>query len=122
MSIPANFFGNNYKDYFLTNHWQKLKEELLYSNPKAKCWICSKKNTLLIHHVDYSSLFHEVLNRDVYIVCFNCHTRIHFPYFGKPTPLKKDILKRRMYFLKYTKFVRDFRLGSLINRIWLAVS
>lgn len=116
------YTGKDYPLYFKTPHWQKLKEDLIYSNPNAKCWICGKKNTLLLHHVSYSNLLHELLNRDVFIVCFNCHTRIHFPYFSKKTPLIEKKLRQRMVFLRYTRYVREFRLGSLINKIGFAAS
>lgn len=116
--FTGNYYrGENYKDYFNTRHWKKLNDELIDSNPDAKCYICRKKNTLLLHHVKYDNLFAEVLEVDVYILCFNCHTRTHFHLNGKKVPLDPAILLKRMKLLKYTYHIRSFRLGSAINAI-----
>lgn len=102
---PDYYKGEHYPKYFLTPHWKQLKEDLIYSNPDAKCWICSKKNTLLIHHERYDNLFHEELFRDIFILCFNCHTQLHFRkflfIFNWKTKLTVRELKKRRLILKY---------------------
>jgi len=111
------FRGEHYPDYFKTRHWQQLKDQLIYSNPDAKCFICNRLDTLLIHHCKYDNLFNEELGRDVYILCFDCHTRTHFHRDGRKVPLAEEVLVKRMKLLKYTYHVRSFKLGSCINAI-----
>lgn len=96
------YIGEAYPEYFLTLHWIQLKDKLIYSNSKAKCWICEKTNTLLLHHIRYDNLFKERLYRDVYILCYNCHSQLHnyklFIFFPIKTKLvKRDLVKRMLY-------------------------
>lgn len=111
-----DYFRRNYKKYFLTQWWKDLHEELIGSNPDAKCYICKKTNTLLIHHTLYENLFFEELTKDIHIICFNCHKRVHFHKFdGKKVPIIEKTLLRRMEILRLTNGIRNFRLGSAIN-------
>lgn len=109
------FIGEHYPDYFKTRWWKELNDALIDSNPDAKCWICGKTNTLLLHHVSYLNLFAEVLGIDIYILCFDCHTRTHFHLNGDKVSLEKKVLVKRMKILKSTYRIRNFRLGSTIN-------
>lgn len=84
MQSWENYYrGENYKKYFFTRHWIKLNDVLIDSNPDACCFICYLPSKLLLHHVTYENLFHEKLYRDVYILCFDCHTEVHFWLFGR---------------------------------------
>lgn len=112
------YHGEHYPDYFKTRHWRELNEQLIDSNPKAKCWICHKKSTLLIHHVSYDNLFAEVYQVDIFILCFDCHTRVHFHRNGDKVPLLTPVLIKRMKLLRATYHLRTFRLGSCINTIF----
>lgn len=111
---PDYYIGEAYPEYFLTIHWDQLKEKLIYSNPKAKCWICEKTNTLLLHHIRYDHLFKERLYRDVYILCYNCHSQVHnyrlFIFFSIKTKLKKRDLVKRMLYLRFKFCVQKRRL------------
>jgi RNase P subunit RPR2 len=113
-----SYYRQHYKLYLQTIWWQELNVQLIDSNPDAKCYICQKTNTLLLHHVKYDNLFREVLFKDVYILCFNCHTRTHFKLNGEKIPVIESVLVKRMKLLKYTNPIRTFRLGSSINALW----
>jgi hypothetical protein len=99
-----SYRGENYKQYFKTPHWARLLDQLIYSNPDAHCWIDQKKSSLLPHHERYDNLFHEKEGRDIFVLCFDCHTQLHFPVktrlFTKKIPLLRWNLKRRRLFLK----------------------
>lgn len=105
--------------YLLSNHWEKLKQQLIYSNASAKCWICEIKRTLLIHHIDYKNLYNERLTKDVYILCYNCHSQAHFWHFlflfKMKIPLQRKLLLRRLMFLR-AKFC--IRKGNVILSSW----
>lgn len=111
-----SFTGQNYKDIYLkTPHWQKLTEKHIYTNKNACCFICEKTSTLLLHHERYDNLFHERLYKDVFIVCFDCHTQIHFYTFlffwKRKTKLSYWRLKRKRLFLRMLFCVQKRRIG-----------
>lgn len=112
------YVGENYKAYFQTNHWRKLKETLIYSNRDAKCWICEFPSNLLIHHESYDNLFKERLYKDIFIFCYGCHSQLHFRtflhFFRIKTPLRKWNLKRRRLFLRAIFCVRRRGIGLQI--------
>ena len=135
--FTANYYrGGNYPLYFLTPHWSELKEELIYSNPNAKCFICQITNRLLPHHFKYDNLFHEKAMKvffffvfgDVVVVCFDCHTNIHFIpvkiFFIKfriKVPVKKFFLLARMFYLRYKFCIQNkrYRLLFQTNLLYL---
>ena len=118
-----NYRGSNYPRYFATPHWYDLKRRLLYGNKNARCWVCHRKQSLLIHHLRYDHLFKERLIiqwgsglfGDVVIVCFDCHTKIHFISFlffwEYKTPLKKFHLVKRMKWLAFCFYTRNKQYG-----------
>lgn len=125
-----DYRGENYPYYFQTEHWHILKDQLIYSNPEAKCFICQKTNTLLPHHFRYDNLFNEkrmivflfFIFGDIAIVCFDCHTNIHFIilnfYFFRikiKVPVKKFWLLIRMFYLRYKYCIQSKRLGLLFQ-------
>lgn len=109
------YIGENYPNYFNTPHWHKLKEEFIYSNSGAKCWICEKKNTLLPHHEKYDNLFKERINKDIFILCFDCHTQLHFYkiffFFNRKTKLNYKSLRKRRFYLRSNYLVHNKRFG-----------
>ena len=114
--FTAEFYrGENYPLYFRTPHWLQLNEKLIDSNPRAKCWICEIPYNLLIHHESYRYLFHERLYRDVFILCFTCHTQLHFYrflfIFQRKTKLTAFALKRRRLWLRLIEVTRKKRFG-----------
>ena len=123
-----SYVGENYPKYFTTDHWYYLKQQLIYSNANAHCWICEKTDTLLIHHVKYDNLFNERLKRDIYVLCFDCHTQVHFytflHFFKKKTKLVKRKLVRRMILLRILYLLnskRFIKAGLYIPRYMFIV-
>lgn len=122
--------GNNYPEYRYTDHWQKLIRTHIINNSKAKCFICGKvykyckQKGLTLHHVTYENLFREKLNKDVFIICLvTCHKRIHFSLLtGRKTPIVRSVLLKRMYFLKYTYFIRSIKPISTIEAFLIRMS
>jgi hypothetical protein len=109
-----NYYRQHYADYLKTPHWSQLR--IKYLNGNATCWICEQKIGLLLHHVRYDNLFNEKLYRDVYILCYTCHTRTHFTLLLKrKIALTYNSLVVRMYFLKYTYRIRSFRFSYLFR-------
>jgi hypothetical protein len=122
----ADFYrGRNYPLYFQTWHWRTLKQVLLYENERAECFICGIKYHLLPHHFDYKSLFNEralfvfffLVMGDVAVVCFDCHTKIHFKqvlWFRMKTPVKRYRLITRMFLLRYSYCIRHWQIRRLL--------
>ena len=111
----TTYYGDDYLKYLQTPHWRELNRKLIYSNRSAKCWICGKLNSLVIHHIRYDNLFHERQYRDVYLLCHKCHSRVHFWYLlgimKIKTPLRRRHLLHRMVSLKCTNMIRKRRFG-----------
>lgn len=111
--------GARYPEYFTTEHWSNLKRKYIYLNPKAKCWICEITFTLLPHHERYDNLFHERISRDIFILCFNCHTQLHFYkflfIFNRKTKLSYRNLKRRRLYLRMLFCIHKKRI---VRSIW----
>jgi 5-methylcytosine-specific restriction endonuclease McrA len=122
--FTANYYrGLHYQEYLQTPHWINLNVKLIDTNRSAQCWICKKTYTLLIHHVRYDNLFHERLYRDIYILCYDCHTRVHFykilGIFTRKTVLKRRNLLRRMRYLKYKDCIQKKSYGAAT---WYAIA
>ncbi|HDZ15658.1 MAG TPA: hypothetical protein ENH60_12295 [Pricia sp.] len=65
-----------YKHYQKTKHWSNLRSKaLVFYN--YECYICDKKYRLQLHHINYENLGKEVIGKDVIILCWSCHQRIH---------------------------------------------
>lgn len=120
----SKYTGIHYPDYFKTEWWKKLKVELIYSNPYAVCWICHGKERLLLHHEIYN-LFHEKLNKDIFILCFNCHTKLHFYkilfLIQRKTKLKTRNLKKRRLSLKVENCIQNKRYGLSLWYVLLRI-
>jgi hypothetical protein len=113
---------SKYEKYLASPFWLQLKEKYIYSKKSAKCFICEKTYTLLLHHVKYQRLGKEQLLKihlfhvtgDVVIVCFDCHTKIHFikllGFIKIRVPLKKYLLVKRMLFLRLVFLLGKHRL------------
>lgn len=116
--IYYDYYGDLYPLYFETSWWKHLKIKLIYSNKRAKCWICEKTNTLLIHHELYIHLFHEKLFKDVFLLCFDCHRSLHFVkvlwFTEKKISLAYKSLKRRRLFMRTRYLLKKRRFASAI--------
>lgn len=109
------FIGGKYPLYFNTSHWKNLKEKCLYSNSNAKCFICEKTSTLLLHHEKYDNLFSERLYRDLFVLCFECHKQLHFykNVVGRKikTKLTYRNLKKRRLLMRSQYLLNSGRIG-----------
>lgn len=116
---PGYYTGDNYQFYLKTQHWRNLKELHIYSNPHAKCWICgfTDKKDLLLHHERYDNLFHEKLEKDVFILCKDCHTEVHFFkkmfFLKRKTKLIRRELRYRRLSLKISFCIRNRQYKNL---------
>lgn len=108
--------GEHYPEYFLTDHWHDIKDQFIYKRFGAHCWICEKTSTLLPHHERYDNLFHERLFRDIFILCYDCHNKLHFYkiffVFTVRTPLTFFSLKRRRLLLRSKFLIQKKRFAS----------
>lgn len=106
-----------YKDYFNTAHWKRLRKK--YIKPSTKCYVCGTNKYLALHHASYQNLGHEKINKDLYVLCFRCHTKVHYYLFKLiRVPLSKDALLASMYYRKAI-----YKLGNLniIAFIWYLI-
>jgi len=121
-----SYYRKYYKEYLRTEWWRNLNKKFIDSDPKSNCYICRRKlpkTILILHHVTYEKLFGERLNREVFILCVDCHQRVHFHKLdGEKVPIDTKILLKRMNLLRSTYYIRNFRLGSFLNKLWFAVS
>lgn len=106
---------DDYSQYFKTNHWWDLKYEYLTANREAKCFVCHTKSTLLLHHVNYRALYREKLDSDVYILCYDCHNRVHFWFFRLiKVPLNTNSLLFAMRIRRSIYCMRSGQIGLSI--------
>lgn len=105
-------------EYLMSTHWEKLKKQHIYSKSDVKCWICSHKRSLLLHHENYTNLYKEQFEKDIFVLCYNCHTQLHFStflfFFKRKTPLIPKYLKRRRLFLRLRFCTRNGQVGLII--------
>jgi len=102
---------NSYSDYLKSIHWGKLKKRYITTN--ASCYVCGKRYSLLLHHVSYDRLGKEKIGRDLVIVCFKCHQKIHYWFWIFKVPLKKQNLLVSMYYRKMiTKTFRAIKIST----------
>lgn len=109
----------DYDKYLQSNWWYSLKEKYIYSKKDASCFLCKKTSTLLLHHVSYKNLYHEKLKRDVFILCYKCHSEAHFYkvffFFTRKVLMDERSLRKRLYFLK-SKYVAQ--QGNIVLSVW----
>ena len=86
------------------------------------CFICETPYTIIPHHADYDHLGQERLYRDLYPLCYNDHTQVHFiaislftvTFFTIKVPLTKWFLKQRMLYLRFKYCVQT-------GKYWLSL-
>jgi 5-methylcytosine-specific restriction endonuclease McrA len=64
-----------YKEYLLSHHWKDVRKRALYRS-QFKCQLCNKSHKLAVHHRTYERRGEED-NRDVIVLCANCHSTHH---------------------------------------------
>lgn len=111
----------NYQEYLSTKHWKNLKQKLIY-NDKRTCFICNSKSKLVIHHIDYSRLFKEKLYKDVYILCFSCHEKVHYwTTFRFKLPLIPTVLVLSIYIRKILFYTQNRQFILFLLYLFITV-
>lgn len=110
-----------YEAYLKSQWWWDLTYKLIDCNGSARCFICHKRTHLLLHHVDYRALYKEKLNKDVYILCYECHTSTHFWVFKLiKVPLKVNALLFSMRMRRVLNCLNDGELAIAVG--WFLVT
>lgn len=70
----------SYTSYLKSEHWRERRSEFIRKSDK-KCYICRVPTDLNVHHKRYSrngeSILYREENRDLMILCKDCHSFIH---------------------------------------------
>lgn len=106
---------SSYSEYLDSSYWRNLTGKYIFNNHSAECFVCRKSYSLLLHHVDYEALGEEILNRDVFILCWDCHKKAHWIFLIIKIPLSYKNLINRLYILKITFCIRSF---DFIKALW----
>ncbi len=111
----------NYEQYLKTQYWWDLNYRYLTCNEKARCFVCGNKYTLLLHHCNYRALHKEKLNKDIYILCFDCHELVHFWFFRLiKVPLTQNTL---LFSMRMRRVLNCLNMGSLVQAgFWFVIS
>ena len=64
-----------YKEYLLTEHWQRFRKDAL-KRAKYCCQLCNNADKLHVHHRTYKNLGDEDIS-DVIVLCCECHEKHH---------------------------------------------
>lgn len=65
-----------YQKYLQSDHWKDVKERFRQSKRPKHCLICNNEQ-IELHHVSYSKLGNERIDRDIVPLCRNCHQKLH---------------------------------------------
>lgn len=111
----------DYTTYINSPHFERCRK-LVKGKP---CFINEILSSILPHHTNYKNLGCERLYRDIYPICFDCHTAIHFIVVQFPlgyqlklkVPLNRFCLTKRMLYLRL-KYLLQQKRGALA--MWYA--
>lgn len=69
-------FLPSYQKYLRSPHWKTIKQQALdfYGN---RCVLCNSSTNLNVHHRNYDHLSNEVINKDLIVLCRDCHGKFH---------------------------------------------
>lgn len=80
-----------YTNYLNTQHWKKFRDNIVKSRKKCEC--CGAIEPIMnVHHISYSNIGKEK-DRDVALLCVNCHKYIHAIKSGKAICSDERILR-----------------------------
>ena len=100
---------NTYSDYLKSEDWH-TKRGIKYSSGKG-CAICSSKDNLNIHHLNYRNLT-DVSQSDLRILCRRCHKLAHNLYKKGKIRFKSDNHHSRFTLIK-TAVKKELGLTSV---------
>ena len=81
-------FTKKYNAYLSTTKWKKLRDIVL-ARDGYKCIECQNTENLIIHHLNYDTIFSETMDCLV-VLCRFCHEKIH-----KKKPRRKIMAKKK---------------------------
>jgi len=74
-NVAGKWTKQSYADYLQTEHW-RMRREMALSQAGSKCQVCAARDSLDVHHNDYSRLGGELMT-DIVVLCHSCHTLFH---------------------------------------------
>ncbi len=77
---PASNISTELERYLRSDVWRRRRDQYLRL-VRHRCERCGSRRCLSIHHLDYSTLDGNELDKDLECLCLICHSREH-P--GKP--------------------------------------
>lgn len=111
---------STYEEYLTSDWWQDQRHKHIVKNRNAKCWCCSRRNRLSLHHENYQSLYAEIINQDIFILCWTCHRWLHhYLYFTWKVSLNRQTLRSRRFFVKSIYCILKF---NIILFVWYIVA
>jgi len=98
-----------YQAYLASPHWKNRRNTLLQKRGKV-CELCGSTKQIQIHHQTYCRLGKE-LDKDLIILCSNCHSKIH--QTGKlKIPQKKSTQLQHNITIEFSRKVIDEMLKT----------
>lgn len=111
-----------YSNYLKTEHWKRFRDRIIKGRKKCEC--CGAIEPIMnVHHISYSNIGKEK-DRDVALLCINCHKYIHDIKSGKVECSDKRILrlvkkpkrKKPVYKPKKKKAKTNKKLGAILGK------
>ena len=56
---------------------KKQIEVIDLENFNNQCYKCKSKKNLHLHHLNYDNLYYEEFEKDIILLCKNCHNKEH---------------------------------------------
>lgn len=102
---------NKYADFLNSDLWKSQKEKfyVLQEYP-YHCFICGEYNsTFNVHHKTYKRLGVEDLKKDLFLLCRDCHQKVHYIEHNTKIPLihiVRMVKKGKFNKKRYDKYLR----------------
>lgn len=77
--IRKFFWGIWYRHVYLTSpYWQMIRRQAMkYAHNKCQCSEPGHSKVLDVHHLHYKDLWHEVIGKDLIVLCRRHHQDTH---------------------------------------------
>lgn len=85
---------DKYSEYLKSEHWKEVRQERIEID-NHRCYLCGKATRLNVHHLRYDSLGHEVVSKDLVLLCYKCHKMLHRVIDGSKKEYSNFKMKRR---------------------------
>ena len=77
-----------YESYLKSDEWRDKKNRRMKIDG-YKCRACGSTHNLQVHHLNYYSVGHEDVWKDIATICDDCHVLIH-NFMSRPTGINTD--------------------------------